>query len=203
MIDRVIIPPSDYDESMLLYVFEHAGQQRAVWLHKINAKGEHNVGYYVVRPEGDLRIPMSSAAFEQRYEVAGAAEGKGAAVTEIEDAARDDVPAPDLPPVVGIPDGDNRVKVDIDAVRRSCKSAIANRPGDASIPRVVISADILLAIIFHVDQVRRISDSMSACASALADVVGQGPIVGGAGAADAAGEVVVDHRLVGYRMVRS
>jgi len=35
---------SPYEDSWLLYIFDHASAQRAVWLHKIGADGEHTLG---------------------------------------------------------------------------------------------------------------------------------------------------------------
>jgi len=108
--------------------------------------------------------------------------------------------------VSGIPIGHRsggQVKVDLDAVRRSCEATIAHRPGDASIPRVVISADILLAMVSHAEQVRLAVADQSMHRSFIAEIIDQGPIVSGPGAADAAGEVAVDSRIRRHWMVRS
>jgi hypothetical protein len=45
--ERIHLPPSPYGPSWLLYIFEHAAKQQAVWLHKISADGEfiHGPGY--------------------------------------------------------------------------------------------------------------------------------------------------------------
>jgi len=45
--ERIQLPPSPYGRSWLLYIFEHTGEQQAVWLHKIKAESEfiHGSGY--------------------------------------------------------------------------------------------------------------------------------------------------------------
>ena len=45
--ERIQLPPSHYGRSWLLYIFEHTGEQQAVWLHKIKAESEfiHGSGY--------------------------------------------------------------------------------------------------------------------------------------------------------------
>lgn len=45
--ERIQLPSSPFGSSWLLYVFQHADEQQAVWLHEINAEGEfiHGSGY--------------------------------------------------------------------------------------------------------------------------------------------------------------
>jgi hypothetical protein len=83
------------------------------------------------------------------------------------------------------------VRVDLRVIQQSCEEAIASRSRDGSIPRVVISADVLLAVVSFAQELSR--ESVPASASELSKLIRfamRGPVVGGSGAADAWGEVV-------------
>lgn len=91
------------------------------------------------------------------------------------------------------------VCVDLAAVARSCEEAIATCRGDASPPRVTVSADVLLAIAYFARGVRDLASRLatplgtSRVGAPLADLVAlavRGPIVGGPGAADAWGSAI-------------
>jgi hypothetical protein len=88
------------------------------------------------------------------------------------------------------------VRVDLHVLQKSCTEAIANRPRDGSIPRVVISADVLRAVASYARELAMEVERAlvgRALSSELFDLVGfatRGPVVDGPGAADAWGEVV-------------
>ncbi len=88
------------------------------------------------------------------------------------------------------------VRIDLRVLQQSCEEAIAQPPCDGSIPRVVISADVLLAVAsFAHGLSREVSRTLvgQSCSTEIAELVrlaARGPVVGGCGAADAWGEVV-------------
>lgn len=105
------------------------------------------------------------------------------------------------------PEDRHGVRVDLEAVTRSCDEAIAGRPRDGSIPRVTIGADILHAIASFAQlaastATRALSSAPSHGSPSrgrwneLACLMMRGPVVGGAAASDAWGEVV--HPFVGH-----
>lgn len=95
------------------------------------------------------------------------------------------------------PDG---VRVDLDVVLRSCDEAIARRPCDGSVPRVIIGADALSAIASSTEALadeasRLLSEDPSPSPRLarwvrLARLAARGPVVTGPAANDAWGEVV-------------
>jgi hypothetical protein len=87
----------------------------------------------------------------------------------------------------------NTVRVHLDRIEASCRDAIS-RAGSL-VPRVVISADVLHALVWHVDTVRRCLASHPGLSpvdhlAEIAGIVNRGTIVSGPGNVDADGEVI-------------
>jgi hypothetical protein len=135
----------------------------------------HNLGSSVTNDDPDM--------MKDEYDFRGGARGRffrpGFHVSVVESSPV----AIDEPGSAG-----KRTIVDVAAIVESCRRIINNRPGDASPPTAVISADVLLSVAcLLLDLQYAVREKREAIALTLSN---RGPSIGGPAVADAVGSVV-------------
>jgi len=70
---RIQRPPSPYARSWLLYIFEHVGKQRAVWLHELNTDSTSGQAGYMWScscdvNDGGLGRPLTALLLREAWE---------------------------------------------------------------------------------------------------------------------------------------